>query len=479
MSHKPIQFKNVSLSFHQKLCFEDFNAQVLPGSRIAIIGSNGSGKSSLLKIIQGTIEPTSGTAHVPPDASIGYVPQIIEDFDVLSGAERLNKAISLALSIQPNVLLLDEPTNHLDRQNKRSLMRMLENYSGTLLIASHDEELLNCAIDTIWHIEGGRIHITSSLYEDYKREIRLKRAAIEEELLQIKQQKKEMHEALMKEQERASKSRSQGEKSINQKKWPTIVSRRKANRGAETAGRKKAGIAAKKEELLNRLSEISLPEVIKPKFSLEAHELRNLQLVSISDGAIGYGDRFILSEIYLSLSGCEKIAIIGVNGCGKSTLMKALLHDPAICKTGSFQLPNPSDIGYLDQHYRELVPHETVLESIGKLVSHLSHEEIRRHLRGFLFCKNEEVNAKVANLSGGEKARLSLAQIAAKTPKLLLLDEVTNNLDIETKEHVIQVLSEYPGAMIVISHDDDFLRAIKIDGSYEIRDSKLRPVTWK
>ncbi len=130
-------------------------------------------------------------------------------------------------------------------------------------------------------------------------------------------------------------------------------------------------------------------------------------------------------------------------------------------------------IGYLDQHYTTLDPNKTVFEMISELVPHWPHSEIRRHLNDFLFRKSEEVNASVSSLSGGEKARLSLAQIAAKTPKLLILDEVTNNLDLESKNHIIQVLISFPGAMIIISHDSDFLEEIGISDYYQIHDNLL------
>lgn len=122
----------------------------------------------------------------------------------------------------------------------------------------------------------------------------------------------------------------------------------------------------------------------------------------------------------------------------------------------------------MDQHYSTLSAEKTVLETIAELVPTWSHIEVRRHLNDFLFRKNEEVNALVRTLSGGEKARLSLAQIAAKTPKLLILDEITNNLDLETKDHMIQVLQSYPGAMIVISHDADFLEKIGVNSYFKI-----------
>ncbi|MFO1257669.1 MAG: ATP-binding cassette domain-containing protein [Gammaproteobacteria bacterium] len=186
-------------------------------------------------------------------------------------------------------------------------------------------------------------------------------------------------------------------------------------------------------------------------------------IVSISDGSVAYAEQEpLLQQISLSISSRDRIAITGDNGSGKSTLIKAILGDESVCKTGEWHVIKQEDVGYLDQHYGTLYADKTLLETIADLVPHLSHTEIRRHLNDFLFRKNEEVNALVSTLSGGEKARLSLAKIAAKTPKLLILDEITNNLDLETKEHVVQVLREFPGAMIVISHERDFLEEIGV-----------------
>ena len=187
-------------------------------------------------------------------------------------------------------------------------------------------------------------------------------------------------------------------------------------------------------------------------------------VIQISGASVGYFEgQLSLSGISLSLQSGERMAITGDNGSGKSTLIKAILDDESIYKTGDWHAIKREDIGYLDQHYSTLHPDKTVLETIADLVPHLPHTEIRRHLNDFLFRKNEEVNTLVSTLSGGEKARLSLAQIAAKTPKLLILDEITNNLDLETKEHVAQVLKAYPGAIIVISHEADFLEEIGIN----------------
>lgn len=471
MIHKPIQIKNLSLSFPHKICFDDFNIQISHGSRIAIIGRNGSGKTTLLKILHGDVEPTSGTVRYANDIVFGFVPQIIENFDSLSGGQRLNQAVTQALSRDPNVLLLDEPTNHLDRHNRKSLMRMLQSYPGTLIVVSHDTELLRSCIDTLLAIDNGQIHLFEGAYDDYIHELRERRASIEQELSRLNGQKKDMHHTLMKEQKRAAKSKAKGEKSIQQRKWPTVVSNAKAGRAEETSGRKKAAINQKKQDLTERLANLRLPEMIMPKFSLSSASVGNQTIVSISDGKVGYsGKESLLQKISLSVSSRDRVTIQGDNASGKSTLIKAILDDASVIKSGNWAVPKRIDIGYFDQHYNTLSAEKTVLETIADLVPSWSHIEVRRHLNDFLFRKNEEVNSIVAQLSGGEKARLTLAQIAACTPKLLILDEITNNLDLETKRHVIEVLKNYPGAMIVISHDADFLKEIGVHDCYQIVD---------
>ncbi len=351
---------------------------------------------------------------------------------------------------------------------------MLKSYTGTLIVVSHDTELLRNCIDTLWHIDNGQIHVFRGKYDDYMREIRQRRASIEQELSRLDRQKKDMHHALMKEQKRAAKSKVRGEKSIDQRKWPTVVSAAKAGRSEETSGRKKSAIDHKKQDLTERLSNLRLPEIIMPKFSISAASIGDRTIVSISDGSIGYtGKKPLLQKISLSLSSRDRIAIQGDNASGKSTLIKAILNDASVIKSGNWTVPKRIDIGYLDQHYGTLSGEKTVYETIADLVPTWSHIEVRRHLNDFLFRKNEENNSKVAELSGGEKARLTLAQIAAFTPKLLILDEITNNLDLETRGHVIEVLKNYPGSMIVISHDADFLKEIGVASYYQINNSIL------
>lgn len=475
MIHKPIQIKKLTFSFNHKTCFENFTTQINYGSRIAIIGRNGSGKSSLLKMIQGLCEPTSGEINVPRDVVFGYVPQVVEDFDSFSGGQRLNKALTQALSIEPNVLLLDEPTNHLDKNNRKSFMRMISAYDETLITVSHDLEFLRTCINTIWHIDNEKILVFSGNYDDYINENNLKRASITQELSRIDKQKKETHAQLMQEQQRASKSNERGKKFTAQNKWAQVAAGTKQRQAEKTTGKRASAIDNKKNDLQEQLQNLRMPEVILPKFSLAGADISNATLISISNGTVGYtGQAPLLEHISFSLGSRDRVAIQGLNGCGKSTFIKALLQDTAVEKTGSWHIPRKQDIGYLDQHYETLSATDTAHEAIAHLAPHLYADEVRKHLNDFLFRKNEEVNALVSNLSGGEKARLSLAQIAIKTPKLLILDEITNNLDLETRQHVIEVLRAYEGAILVISHDEDFLREIGIENRYVIENKTLK-----
>ncbi|KTD53975.1 ABC-F family ATP-binding cassette domain-containing protein [Legionella quateirensis] len=473
MHHKPIQFKDLGLIYPHKICFQDFSGEIHFGERIALIGRNGSGKSTLLKMLAGLCSASAGEIKMPQDVRIGYLPQVIEECPDLSGGQRLNQALTKILSEDPNVLLLDEPTNHLDRRNRRSLMRMLLHYPGTLIIASHDTELINTVADTLWHIDLGKLTIFRGAYCDYQHMLKDKKASIEQELSRITREKKESHLALMREQERNKRSRVQGEKKIAQRKWPTIRSHSKLANAMTTGNQRLSQINHKKQQALEELSSLNLPETIKPKFKLNGLD-HHKPLIRIQDASIAY-EAFdvILEEIHFHLNGCERVALYGDNASGKSTFVKAILGDSHIKRTGEWTLPERNTIGYLDQHYQHLDCDETVLDLMKSQMPHASHAELRVHLNDFLFRKNEEVELQVKDLSGGEKARLSLALIAANPPKLLILDEVTNNVDLETRAHIIEVLREFPGAMLVISHDHDFLESIHIETRYHVHQGKI------
>lgn len=473
--HKSINLVNVGLLYKNKVCFENFSTQILHGNRILIIGNNGTGKSGLLNMLQSNIIPTIGNIIVPKDIVFGYVPQIPKEYDSLSGGQKFNKSLSYALSLHPDVLLLDEPTNNLDINNRKSLMKFLNSFKSTLIVVSHDVELLQQNFDIIWHIDNGKINIFSGKHTDYLEQTLIKRKIIEKQLNEIDKNKKEIHQSLMREQHRASQSKMKGEKNIENKRWIKAVANENASNARKTAGGNKTKLFDKKQDLIEQLSTLRVPEIIKPKFNLTATDTGQKTLVLIREGSVGYREKQnIITNINFSLNTKEHVAILGNNASGKTTFIKAIMSDNTVLKSGLWKVPNIKDIGYLDQHYNIIAANKTVLQTISDIVPDWNYADIRNHLNDFLFRKNEEVDASVNILSCGEKVRLILAKIALQMPKLLILDEITNNIDLETKEHIVEVLKDYDGSMIIVSHDEHFIKTLGVSTIFHIENGNLK-----
>lgn len=458
----------LSLIYPEKICFESFDARIYSHQRIAVIGDNGCGKTSLLRMIAGLSPILDGDIYFNQDIRIGYVEQIPEKFDCLSGSERFQKALSEALSCHPELLILDEPTNHLDTDNRKKLLQFLQYYPGTLLVSSHDTQLLSIVPDCLWSIRSGEIEQFDGQYADFLREKEIQYDQLSQQLACLEKDKRTVHNQLMKEQKRARNSKETGKTSIKNRKWPTIVSHAKMHRASKTSGRKGKQIRDKRDDVILQMSALDRPESIEPKFYLPPGFVSHKSLVVIKNGTIGYSAKMLTHQIDFQLFGQGRLAITGKNGSGKSTLIKAIMNHKEVIRKGDWFVPAAEDIGYLDQHYSQLVDHETLLSSLEKIRPEWTHQQIRAHLNDFLFKSNCVVNQSINSLSGGEKARLSLARIAACPPKLLILDEMTNNLDATTKNHVIQCLQQYPGPMIIISHDEDFLEKLNIKEFYHL-----------
>lgn len=466
--HNPIHISELNLSFKQQDCFSNFTYTINSGEKIALIGNNGSGKSSLLRLLASL--PDNSQPEIQADETIicGYIPQIIEDFTELSGGQRFNKAFSKVLGHYPNLLLLDEPTNHLDANNRKSLLRQLRNHPATQIIVTHDTAILDNCIDTIWHIHDGKISVFHGKYNTYRAQLNQLQNALLTNIAGLKQEQKQQHQALMQEQQRAKTSRKQGEKNILQRKWPTISSATKVRRGNTTANKKSAALAENRNVIKSRLNELWQPEEINYNFNFTAN-LSSNSIITINQGSCGYDEKQnVLSQINFNLMGTSKIAITGANGSGKSTLIKAILQDSQVTRNGEWLLLPRRQIAYLDQHYANLPIEQTVIEYIATLNENFNYHELRNFLNQFLFRKNHEVNKLIEHLSGGEKARLSLAAITLQQPKLLIMDEITNNIDLATREHLIQILKNYPGAILIISHESNFLQAININTQYNV-----------
>ncbi|MBB5191579.1 ATPase subunit of ABC transporter with duplicated ATPase domains [Silvimonas terrae] len=452
-----IQITDLGVSHGRKVCFSGFSASIEWGQRIAILGDNGSSKSSLLNVLAGLATPTEGEVRCVAGVQRGHVAQIQHE-GLLSGGERVSRALGAALAVQPDLLLLDEPTNHLDGANRRALYRMLRHFAGAVVLVTHDLALLDEVCDTLWHLEQGQITVFAGHYTDYMAERALQRSALEQVRMQTRRAAQSAHTDLMREQERAAHARQRGAKSIENGKWATVKSLTKLGRSNTTAGRKQAQIREQRQDLANRLDELRLPTRIIPHFHLPAGSARGA-VVQINAGCVGYAAP-LLAGLFLQLDHGDRLALTGRNGCGKSTLARALLGDPAVCRSGGWLLPAAGQVGYLDQHYATLPDGASVWQALQAVVPDWSDAALRQHLADFLFFEASVIATPVAQLSGGERARLALACIAARPPQLLILDEVTNNLDLTVRQHVIDILQDYPGAMVLISHDEHFLAEI-------------------
>ena len=193
----------------------------------------------------------------------------------------------------------------------------------------------------------------------------------------------------------------------------------------------------------------------------------NSELVCINNGKCGYktknGNKYIINQINLHITRGQLIAIKGENAVGKSTLLKAIVNDKSVFREVAWNIIDSSNIGFLDQHYVDMNLDISVLDFILHSRIDWDISQARYHLHDFLFRTNEEIYVKVNMLSGGEKVRLLLAKISAIVPRLIILDEITNNLDLITREHIIKILIAYPGALLIVSHDEDFLDRIGIE----------------
>ena len=436
-----MNLSNLNFSLPHKSCFSEVDARITEGDRIAIIGRNGSGKSTLLRMIRDNLE-----------GYVGYVPQIITDFENMSGGERFNRRLSEELGKRPEILLLDEPTNHLDVQNRKSLIRMLKKFHGAVIVVTHDLDVLRNCCDTLWHIENGKVNIFNGSYDDYILCNQQHKQSIQDQKDLIKHQKKEFQQKFQKQQEKLAKSKAQGKKKVENKRWMKSVADLKAMKAEKAGGKKLSSLNDIEKDLQKQESNIFIPKLITPKFNITGKASHG---ISITDGTVGYGSKIVLENINISTT--ENFAIVGSNGSGKTTLIKGIMNDPSVVRTGQWNVPR--EIGYIDQHYSVLDRNLSVFQVVKEAAQNWTDHDVRSHLNDFLFRKNEEVE----NLSGGEMARLCMAKVAANPPALLIMDEITNNIDLETKSHIINILKNYKWQFIIISHDEEFLNEINID----------------
>jgi ATP-binding cassette subfamily F protein 3 len=357
-----------------------------------------------------------------------------------SGGWRMRVALAAVLFSEPDLLLLDEPTNHLDLEASLWLEGYLRRYPKTLLLVSHDRDLLNRVPERIVHLEGMKLTAYAGGYDDFERIRREKLLLQEKERVKIEARRKHMQAFVDRFRYKASKARQ-------------AQSRLKALSKLEPPLE-----AARSAEIVLRFPE---PNVPPPP------------LLTFDRVQAGYGEHVVLDRLDLRIDPDDRIALLGANGNGKSTFAKVIAGrlDPL---AGEIVRPPKLEVGYFAQHQiEELEPGRSALDHVAALMPNVLPERRRAHLGGFGLGQNK-ADLAIEKLSGGEKARLTFALISAGTPQVLVLDEPTNHLDIESREALVEAINGFAGAVILISHDRHLIE-LTADRLWLVAGGRVRP----
>ena len=499
----------VSLNFVERQIFNQIGLQINPGDRIGLVGPNGSGKTTLLRIIMGEITPDAGEIKIAKNSRTGYLAQDVQEavsgsllqsvlsaipqrlklekglikaerslekatdeldqntlgkeianihqeinrlnldfphheaekillglgFGVpdfqkpvseLSGGWKMRAALARLLYQKPDLLLLDEPTNHLDMPSVRWLETFLQGFKGAMVLVSHDREFLNRQIHRIVSFETEGMRSYSGNYDFYLK-------ARREEVKSLE-----------------NKARNQEQKVKDAQKFIERF-RSKAN---------KARQAQSKIKLLEKMELVQTHRREKAiRFSFPPIPRSGGEVVAIRDVSKWFGDNILYEHLNVRVTRGERIAIIGPNGCGKTTLLRAIA-DELKPDRGQIVLGHKVNVAYFAQHHSDLLnPQKTVVEEVYQSVPDASIGFVRSVCGAFLFSGND-VDKPISVLSGGERARVSLAKLLVKPGNFMLMDEPTNHLDIESSETLIDALSGYGGTLLFVSHNQSFVNRL-------------------
>lgn len=491
--------------------FRDISLTVQRGDRIGLVGRNGSGKSTLLQLLAGQQTPATGT--ISTTASLYYLPQIstlqppnetvmdwlsqatdewwsvttllaeqfatelspTQSIQNLSGGEWARLWLALAFSKQPDILLLDEPTNHLDLLALERLRGALQDFAGAFVIVSHKPFFLDQVVDSIWELTPEELRVYGGNYSFYRDQKESAQAAALRTHEVARKELKRAKTTAVQEQQRAAQSRKQGLKQAGS--MPKILAGAKKRQAEVTAGTAKRKHEAAVQTALQKVTGTKVRTTKAAQVQLDECSQKRRMLLTIDGAELVVGDRPLISNIQLQIRTGDRIAITGANGAGKSSLARAILFDDASAqlRLGEITQSNAMQAVYLDQNYDLINRQQTVLETMQNANPNLSYQQLRQQLGHFLFF-GDAVHQPTSGLSGGELARLAIALISISEIDWLILDEPTNNLDLETVDAMVDGLTNFQGALWVISHDIDFLSRIGLEQAYHATCGRLHPL---
>lgn len=466
MFEPPIMtIKGVKLSFGPHELFSDVELYINRGDKISLVGRNGSGKSTLLKVIAGIIEPDSGEMFVQPGTKIAYMPQdpniqgyktlkevvlsglppeerdqeyradiLIEQLGILpqqnpekaSGGEQRKAFLARTLIGKPDILLLDEPTNHLDMLTIQKLEEIISAFSGAVITISHDRRFLTDVSDVTFWLDRGIMRRNNKgfkYFEEWQEQV------INQEIIE----QKYLNKKIEAETEWLHKG---------------VTARRKRNMG------RLRRLQQLREERKNQIKQTG-----SVSMEIEEGDARSKLVIEAKHINKTYGERQLVKDFSIKIMRANKIGIVGPNGAGKTTLIK-LLTKRLEPDSGFVRIGKNLEEAYFDQNRISLDPKKTLWKTLCNEGDHIhvrgQYRHVVAYLKDFLF-KPEQAQCPVSALSGGEKNRLMLAVALAKTSNFLVLDEPTNDLDMDTIDLLQEVLGDYEGTALIVSHDRDFL----------------------
>ena len=496
-----ISLQDVSLGFGGPRLFDEINLQIEQGEWVGLLGRNGMGKSTLLKLVNGDISPLSGTIARQQNLRVAYLPQEVPAgvegkvfdivaggldsplpkadehhwqgqlqveqvisrmsldayvetrFEVLSAGMKRRVMLARGLVKKPDLLLLDEPTNHLDIDSINWLEDFLKRWGGTLLFVTHDRVFLQKLTTRIIELDRGHLFDWDCSYTTFlERKEAMLTAEGEQNIL-------------------FDKKLAQEEVWIRK----GIEARRTRNEGR---------VRALKRLRAQRLERRERPG--KVKMQIQAEKRSGKLVIEVENVSYSFGSQPIVSDFTTTIQRGDKVGIIGPNGSGKTTLLRLLLNE-LTPQTGSVEYGTNLEIAYFDQLRAQLDDSKSILDNVGQGRDTVTINGRTRNLMGyledFLFTR-ERVNAPISALSGGERNRLLLARLFARSANLLVLDEPTNDLDVETLEILEELLLEYDGTLLLVSHDRAFLNNIvtstlAMDGNGKVTETVGGYDEWK
>ena len=456
---KSISLLNISFAYSgTDDLFTDLSYSFSAYKKVAIIGNNGVGKTTLLKIISGDLSPDSGC--VVRSATCQLLNQINTD-STKSGGQSQQQALNQVFDSGADVLLLDEPTNNLDATARKDFFNKLFSYCGGAVIVSHDRELLN-QMDTLLELHNGKLSVFGGNYDFYVAQKRQMQESIEAKYTDAQKEIARLNATIAKAQNTRQHHEAKQKKDMaNKANGSRIDANALKGKSQETEAKRRNLIQTKLNKQIEYSAELSAQlrdDTIK--IPLPNAKVYDKEIVRLENVCFAYGEKSVLSDFSFTMRTGERVRIIGNNGAGKTTVLELI---SGILQPSAGYIKVSGKVAYLNQDLSLLNPNKSVVENISNYADILLHDA---HVIAANFgFRGDTSKKKVGVLSGGELLKATLAAVigSKNQPDLLILDEPTNNLDIKSTLILEDALNQYSGAILIVSHDEMFINNLHID----------------